>query len=53
MRGRQGWPLGGMGYAAWKRLEALAVDGGRGLDLPGGLHARRRERVLQLGPAKC
>jgi tRNA(Ile)-lysidine synthase len=45
---REGWPLGGMGRAAWERLAGVVFDDLPAVDLPGGLHARRRERVVQL-----
>jgi tRNA(Ile)-lysidine synthase len=48
---REGWPMGEMDHAAWSRLAALAQGGPRAVDLPGGIHARRKERVLQIGPA--
>jgi tRNA(Ile)-lysidine synthase len=48
--GREGWPLGGMGYEAWERLADLAVSAEGASDFPGAIHARRRGRVLQLGP---
>jgi tRNA(Ile)-lysidine synthase len=47
---REGWPLAGMGFDHWRRLEGLVFDGGAAVDLPGGLRARRREHVVQLGP---
>ncbi len=46
---REAWPLGGMDFAAWERLAALVFEGPAAVDLPGGLHARRRERVVQIG----
>jgi tRNA(Ile)-lysidine synthase len=46
---REGWPLGGMSYEVWERLADLAGAGQGASDLPGGVHARRRGRVLQLG----
>jgi tRNA(Ile)-lysidine synthase len=48
---RENWPLGGMNRAAWKRLSSVVFGELPAADLPGGLHARRRERVVQLGPA--
>jgi tRNA(Ile)-lysidine synthase len=49
---REGWPSGGMDHAAWERLAGLVFDGGRGVDLPGHVHARRRGRVVQVGLRK-
>ena len=46
---REGWPTGRMSYAAWERVAGLAFGEGVAADLPGGVHARRGERVLQLG----
>lgn len=46
---REGWPLGRMDRAAWKRLAGVVFDDLMAVDLPGGLHAHRRERVMQVG----
>jgi tRNA(Ile)-lysidine synthase len=46
---REGWSLGRMGYDDWDRLAGLVSGESGGLDLPGGIHARRRERVIQVG----
>jgi tRNA(Ile)-lysidine synthase len=46
---REGWPRTNMGYAHWSRLLALITGKARALELPGGVCAQRRERVLQLG----
>jgi tRNA(Ile)-lysidine synthase len=49
---REGWPLGRMSFAAWERLAGLAfaeLGGVMALDLPGGIQARCRERVVQVG----
>jgi tRNA(Ile)-lysidine synthase len=48
---REGWPLDPMNYDAWERLAGLAYGEGRATDLPGGVRARARDRVLQIGPA--
>lgn len=45
---RENWPLGGMDRAAWERLARVVFEDLPAVDLPGGLHARRRERVIQL-----
>jgi tRNA(Ile)-lysidine synthase len=46
---REGWSLAEMGFEHWQRLAELvhAEDGAH--DLPGGVHARKRGGVLQLG----
>lgn len=46
---REDWPLGGMDRAAWERLARVVFDDLPAVDLPGGLHARRRGRVVQVG----
>jgi tRNA(Ile)-lysidine synthase len=46
---REGWPLARMGQAAWERLADLVFGDVPAVDLPGGVHARRRERVVQVG----
>ena len=46
---REGWPMGGMDRAAWERLARVVFEDLMAVDLPGSLHARRRERVLQVG----
>jgi tRNA(Ile)-lysidine synthase len=47
---RENWPLGGMDRAAWERLARVVFGDLPAVDLPGGVHARRRERVVQVGP---
>jgi tRNA(Ile)-lysidine synthase len=47
---REGWPQNGMGYRDWERLADLAAGALGALDLAGGVHARRRDRVIQVGP---
>jgi tRNA(Ile)-lysidine synthase len=44
------WPMGEMGYREWTRLAELCRGGHRALDLPGGVRARLRENVIQVGP---
>ncbi len=46
---QQGWPVAAMGLAAWDRLAGLARGDTSGVDLPGGLRARLRERVIVIG----
>jgi tRNA(Ile)-lysidine synthase len=45
---RESWPLGDMGRAAWERLTCVVFDDLPALDLPGGVHVCRRERVVQV-----
>jgi hypothetical protein len=45
---REGWPTGRMDFAAWERLAGLVFDDIGGGDFPGGVHARRSDRVIQL-----
>jgi tRNA(Ile)-lysidine synthase len=47
---REGWPLGEMGFGDWDRVAAVALGEAAAADLPGGVRARCRERVVQLGP---
>jgi tRNA(Ile)-lysidine synthase len=47
---REGWPLGGMGFADWDRAAAAALGEAGAADLPGAIHVRRRDRVVQIGP---
>jgi tRNA(Ile)-lysidine synthase len=46
---REGWPLGGMSFEHWRRLEALVFDELTTTDLPGSIRARRRGPVVQVG----
>lgn len=46
---REGWPMGSMNHAAWERLADVVFEGGPAVDLPGGVSARRIERVIQVG----
>jgi tRNA(Ile)-lysidine synthase len=45
---REGWPLDAMGYESWERLAVHATAGSGGLDFPGRIHVRSRERVVQV-----
>jgi tRNA(Ile)-lysidine synthase len=47
---REGWPSGAMGFADWQRLADVACGTVTAVDLPDGIHARCRERVVQIGP---
>ncbi len=46
---REEWPAGGMSFAHWQRLEAIVFDDLTATDLPGGIHARQREGIIQVG----
>jgi tRNA(Ile)-lysidine synthase len=46
---RESWPVAAMGHAAWDRLAGLAHGEATGVDLPGGVRARLRERVIVVG----
>jgi tRNA(Ile)-lysidine synthase len=48
---REGWPQRGMHHEHWQRLAALARGEAPSLHLPGGIEARAREWVVQVGPA--
>jgi tRNA(Ile)-lysidine synthase len=47
---RQGWPLDPIGRRGWQRIWSVVMGRIAALDAPGGIHIRRRERVLQVGP---
>jgi tRNA(Ile)-lysidine synthase len=47
--GREGWPTGGMTFAHWDRLVAIALGVMTAADFPSGVFARRVGRVVQLG----
>jgi tRNA(Ile)-lysidine synthase len=47
---REGWPAGRMSFDAWDRLAALAFEEVPAVDLPDGIRAVSRGRVLQVGP---
>ncbi len=47
---REGWPVGGMGFEQWQRLEAIVFNGTTAVDLPGPVRARRHGSVIQVGP---
>jgi tRNA(Ile)-lysidine synthase len=46
---REGWSMNEMGFVEYERLVDLLATTGAS-DLPGGIHARRQGRVLQLRP---
>jgi tRNA(Ile)-lysidine synthase len=50
---REGWPVGRMGFEHWRRLVALVFDELTAIDLPERIHARRQERVIQLGTRRA
>jgi tRNA(Ile)-lysidine synthase len=47
---RESWPTGRMDFATWQRLAALLDEDAGSIDLPDGLRACRRGRVVQIGP---
>jgi tRNA(Ile)-lysidine synthase len=47
---REGWPRRDMGFREWDRLAELCRGGPAAIDLPGGIRARRRGAVIQVGP---
>jgi tRNA(Ile)-lysidine synthase len=47
---REGWPAGEMNAPARERLIAVVVGRTAAVDLPGGIRAVRRDRVVQMGP---
>jgi tRNA(Ile)-lysidine synthase len=49
---REGWPASRMDFDAWDRLAGVALGKRPAVDLPGGIEARSRERVVQVGPAQ-
>ena len=46
---RQHWPEQEMNFAHWDRLAGVALGEIRAVDFPGGIRARLKERVVQLG----
>jgi tRNA(Ile)-lysidine synthase len=46
---REGWSQGEMGFHDWDRLAGAALGETTGVDLPGGIRVRCRERVVQIG----
>jgi tRNA(Ile)-lysidine synthase len=46
---REGWPLGEMTAAHWRRLERVVAGNPPAAEFPGGVHVRRVGRVVQLG----
>lgn len=46
---REGWPLARMGFDDWDRLAGLVYGDCPAIDLPGGVQARCRSRVIQIG----
>jgi tRNA(Ile)-lysidine synthase len=47
---REGWTMDVMNFDAWERLTDLVLLDRSAVDLPGSIHARRRERVILIGP---
>jgi phosphoribosylaminoimidazolecarboxamide formyltransferase/IMP cyclohydrolase len=46
---REAWSLESMGFREWDRLAAVVLGEITAVDLPGGIHARLRGRVVQVG----
>jgi tRNA(Ile)-lysidine synthase len=46
---REGWPLAKMRFEEWDRLTAVALGETPAVDLPGGIRAVCRDRVVQIG----
>jgi tRNA(Ile)-lysidine synthase len=46
---RERWPLRDMTFEHWKRVVAVALGEETATDLPGGVRARRKEGVVQVG----
>lgn len=46
---REAWPLNDMTFEHWKRVVAVAFGEETATDLPGGISARRRGNVVQIG----
>lgn len=49
---RSGWPVDGMRAEDWERVVAVARGEITAVDLPGRIHARARDRVLQIHPTR-
>jgi tRNA(Ile)-lysidine synthase len=47
---REDWPVDAMTFEKWERLAGVALGESPAVDLPGRVRARRRDRVLQIGP---
>lgn len=48
---REGWPMGNMGHDQWDRAVGVVQHLTNKWDFPGGISARRRGRVVQIGRA--
>jgi tRNA(Ile)-lysidine synthase len=48
---REGWPMAGMHFDHWDRLADVALGEAPAVDLPGGIGARCRANVVQVGLA--
>lgn len=49
---REDWPAARMGFDEWNRLASVALGEVSAIDLPGGIRAVARERVVQIGPSR-
>jgi tRNA(Ile)-lysidine synthase len=50
---REGWPMGDMDFERWHKLVEITTGISSACDFPGGIHARRVGKVVQIrGPAR-
>jgi tRNA(Ile)-lysidine synthase len=50
---REGWPMGDMDFERWHKLVEITTGICSACDFPGGIHARRAGKVVQVrGPAR-
>lgn len=45
---RENWPLSDMGAEQWERLGCLVAGVESAMDLPGNIHVRRKEKIVQV-----
>jgi tRNA(Ile)-lysidine synthase len=46
---REGWPRDGMRFQDWHRIAAVVLGEIQAIDLPGNIHVRAKDRVVQIG----
>jgi tRNA(Ile)-lysidine synthase len=49
---REHWPMGEMGHEQWDRLAGMVFEGAAAVDAPGGIRARLKGNVVQIGPVE-
>jgi len=49
---REEWTMDAMNFDSWERLGDLVLLDRSAVDVPGSIHARRRERVILIGPRR-